>query len=212
MKCYIAPPPMTEEEQANVEKKAIKTNNSYLGFADHLLCVSLRNNAGFGYKRFHKYNEESLELGRYYVDKYSMDDEAPEEYAVSSYYALVIQLRNYGWEPEDNLWKDSIFDTFKPYKNTKSIRDKHKDRVKYAKGISFYVREMLCMAALWMRQELGWAEVRLNRVLRPVVEEYLAAMRDFLQCSAAGDKSKDQRIRKALKDFNDMKIFKEEYR
>ena len=211
MKCYIAPPPMTEKEQADAEKKAIKTNNKYLQFADHLLCLSLRNNAGFGYKRFAKYNEESLALGRHYVEYYGMEDEEPEEYAVSSYYALARHLRDYGWEAEENLWKDNIFDTFKPHKNSRAIRDQHKTRVEYAKGISFYVREMLCMAALWMREECGWAEVRLNRVLRPVVEEYLAVMREFLKCSAEGDNAMNQRIRKALKDFNAMKIFKEEY-
>lgn len=204
MKCMIQP---TEQQVKAAEQRAIDTNNRYLNYADRMLCVSLHENAGFGYKRFSRYNTESLALGRAYVEKYGMEDEEPEEYAVNSYYALRIALRDYGWEPEEHLWKDSIFDTFKADGNSRAIRDKHKDRLEYVKGISFYVREMLCMAALWLREEHGWAETRLNRVFRPVVENYLETMRLYLRCTSDGDRKHNERIKKATADFNALGIF-----
>lgn len=207
MKCIIPTPEPTEEQLQEQERKAIKHNNRILDYADQMLCLSLRENAGFGYRRFLKYNNESVELGRYYVDRFTMDDEAPEEYAVSSYYALALNLKDWGWNPEEHLWKESVFDKYPPDHNSAAMRKQHKIRMEYVKGISFYVREMLCMAALWMREELGWAEIRLDRVFRQVVEEYLESMRDYLRCTTQGDTRMNDRIDATKKKYNDMGIF-----
>lgn len=207
MKCIIPTPEPTQEELEEQERKAIKHNNRILDYADQMLCLSLRKNAGYGYKRFLKYNNEAVELGRYYIERYGMEDDAPEEYAVTSYYALRMALRDYGWNPEEKLWKESIFDTYLPEKNSAAMRGFHKNRMEYVKGISFYVREMLCMAALYLHDEYGWAEIRLDRVFHPVAVKYLATMQDYLRCTAQGDVSMNAQIETVKKEYNKMGIF-----
>ena len=207
MKCRIPPKPMTEEEQAKETKRAIKENSKFMEYADQLLCISLRENFNFGFERFTRFNNESPELGRYYINQYADDDERADDYAKNGYFALCRDLRAYGWEPEEKLWKDSVFDSFKPDKNTASVRKLHAECLEYAKGISFYVREMLCMTALWLCNEYGWREVRLDRAMRPVVEGYIDLMRLYLRCSKEGVAELNKRCKAVKKKYNEMGIF-----
>lgn len=207
MKCIIPQPEMTASEEEKLRAQAIKKNDKILNYADYSLCLSLHRNAGFGRDRFARYNAEVYKLGRHYVTRYGTDDKDDEEYAVNSYYALVRDLRGWGWDPEENLWQEAVFDTFPPEYNSAAMREKHAIRLGYAKGISFYVREMLCMAALWLREEHGWAQIRLGRVMRPVADGYLSLMRDYLRCTKDGDAAVTKRINVARREYNEMGFF-----
>lgn len=207
MKCRIPPSLMTEQDKERQQKLAIKENSKFLQYADQLFCISLRENFGFGYKRFNLFNTEAVELGRYFIDRYADENEQPSDYAVNGYYALVINLRCYGWEPEEKLWKNSVFDGFKPDSNSASVRKLHAECLEYAKGISFYVREMLCMSALWLCKEYGWREKRLDRVMRPVAEGYIDLMRLYLRCSKEGVAELNERCNAVKDKYNGLGIF-----
>ena len=207
MNCIIPNTP-TDEQIAHARKSAIKENDSHFHYADRLLALSLRENA----KRFEEYNRIGYQMGREYIEKYAQSDKDECDYAVDSYYALRRDLRDLcGWIAEDELWNDSIFDTFPADENTARIRRIHENRVGYAKGIGFYVRQQLCMAAIYLYTHLGWAKVRLGYVLHPVRDGYLAFMRQYLRCSKAGDAEMKRMHADVRRRYNAMGIFEKVY-
>jgi hypothetical protein len=198
---------MTESEIKYEEARAIKQNSKFIEYADQLLCISLHENCGFGRERFYKFNSEAAELGRWYIDRYKEENENAEDYAVNGYYALVRDLRGFGWIPELKLWNDNVFDQFPPDKNSAAMRKLHAQCLEYAKGVSFYVRESLCIEALWLCEEHGWRAVRLDRLVKPVVEAYLGLMQQYLRCSKEGVKELNARCRAVKKRYDAMGIF-----
>jgi hypothetical protein len=209
MKCYVPPTPLTERQGQRIEKNAIKSNTEIMEYADQLLCLSLRKNFGFAHKRFTKFNNEATELGRDYIEYYGQHDKNPEDYAKTGYYAILRELNNFGWDAEKILWDNGVFNNFLPDKNSAAIRKKHAECLEYAKGISFYVRENICMSALWLHNEYGWSTVPLTRLVTPVREEYLAIMREYLRCSPEGMAEMKKRMKAVKKEFNEMGFFKE---
>lgn len=209
MKCRIPPRPLTEKQQEKISQRHIKQNDLIFNYVGRLISVSLRKNAGFGHTRFSRYNDSSFELGRAYIDRYSTDGDADEEYAVTSYYALRHDLRYISWDPEVELWREEVFDTLVPMPRglTKRERDEHAGLVGYAKGISFYVREMLCMAAKELNNTNDFGRVRLNRVMHPVRDRYLGLMRLYIAGDRVGFFAE---LQKALDEFNALGFFKEE--
>lgn len=210
MKCIIPPKPLTEKQEEKQKKKYIRENDKILKFADHLQLLSLHENLGFGIKRMNAYNDGAFDLGQWYIERYSTEKDHDKEYAVTSYFAMRQELIMIGWNPDDRLWEDDIFETFLPDKNSAKMRLQHTARLEYAKGISFYVREMLCITAIWLHHEKGIGQERLDRVFKPVVKEYLDLMRHYLRCNLEGDTAMVKKIAEARKKFNDMGLFKEE--
>ena len=172
--------------------------------------ISLHRNVGFGVERLGRFNSGSYDIGRYYIERYTEDNEDPEEYAVTSYYALVRDLKDIGWNVEKELWKDDIFYTFENTLGmTRSNREKVAAFVEYAKTISFYSRQMICMSAVGLHEDFGFGVERFNRVFHPVRDKYLNLMRIYIR-------NRDTRIpyerelKAVLDDFNSIKIFKPE--
>jgi hypothetical protein len=213
MLCKIPEPERSEADVRREEKQAIRQNDVRLHYADRLMLLSLRENAGFGKDRFERYNAEGYVLGRDYIERYSILDKKAEEYAVDSYWALRRDIRDdCGWDPEVQMWKDSVFETFPADGNTRSIREKHDHRVTYGRGISFYAKQMISMGVGYLRREYGWGMVKLCRVTDPVREGYLAMMRQYLRCSAEGDRIMGDMITDVRKRYNDMQMFSVAYR
>ena len=212
MKCMIPNTP-TDAQIAKARKDATRENDNHFYFVDRLLALSLRENAGFGAKRFDEYNRISYELGRGYIEKYAQGNKDEADYAVDSYYALRRDLRDLcGWDSEKELWRDSIFDTFPSDANSAKVRRMRRNRIDYAKGIGFYVRQQICMAVMYLYTHLGWACVRLARVIDPVREGYMAFMRQYLRCSKDGDENMRRMYADVRKRYNAMGIFEEVYR
>lgn len=207
MKCIIPETPLTPEEEARRQRAAIRANDKRFCYADRLFCLSLHENAGFGRERILAVSGAGYVIGRGYIERHADEGEEDGEYAVNSYYALARDLRGWGWDPERELWRDDVFSSFPYDKNTASVRRMHADRLGYAKGISFYVRQMLCMGALYLREELGWAAVRLGRVYEPVRDGYLALMREYLRCSAEGNARHEAMIADVRKRYNALGYF-----
>lgn len=207
MKCRLPPKKPTEEQEERTKRRMIRDNNKIFAFADMLLCMSMHENAGFGTSRLNHYNNNGADILEMYIKRYTVEGEPDEDYAVNGYYAMVRDLTGYGWDPEKHLWKDDVFASFPPDKNSASARKEHSGRLVYAQGISFYVREMLCATALYLREEHGFAEIRLNRVLRPVVDAYLDAMRDYMRCSPEGLRSLKDKFKATEKKYEDMGLF-----
>ena len=164
MKCRAPKPAVSEKEQKKINQRNIEKNDRILNYASRLLFVYLREKAGFGRKRFERYNNGSQETGRWYIERYSTEADTDDDYAVTSYYALRSHLRYFNWDPETELWTDDVFDTLVPLPDgmTRSQRTQHAALVGYAKGISFYVRELLCMAAKELHDANGFGRERLN--------------------------------------------------
>ncbi len=163
-------------------------------------------------KRFDEYNRISYELGRGYIAKYAQDDKDEPDYAVDSYYALRRDLRDLcDWDAETELWSNSIFETFPADSNSARVRRIRQNRIDYAKDIGFYVRQQLCMAVMYLHTHLGWAHVRLGRVIDPVREGYMEFMRQYLRCSDAGDAEMRKMYADVRKRYNAMGIFEEVY-
>lgn len=211
MKCIIPERTLTAEEEKKREKAAIRANDKRFNYADRLFQLSLHENAGFGRDRLIEVSHAGYDIGRAYIEKHSEDNEQAEEYAVNSYYALARDLRGWGWDPGIELWRDDIFSTFPYDKNTASVRGMWADRLEYAKGISFYVRQMLCMGALHLREVRGFAAVRLARVYTPVRDGYLAMMRQYMRCSREGDREADRMIADVRARYNALGYFEKEY-
>lgn len=209
MKCMIPDKPMTAEQEERYKKRCIRENDKIMHFADHLQCLSLRENLGYGRKRLDQYNEGAYKLGEWYIKRYTGDNEHDENYAVTSYYAMSRELEYAGWSPEERLWKDDIFITFPADRNSAQARREHEARAEYARKISFYVREMFCITADWLHSARGLGAERLDRVLKPCAEEYLRLMRCYMRCTKAGDEAMCAMIADARRRYEAMSIFKD---
>lgn len=211
MKCRVPNTP-TKEQIERSHRLSIKENDKHLHYADRLLALSLHENAGFGHKRFDEYNRNGYDIGRGYIERYAQSDPDEAEYAVDSYYAIRRDLRDLcGWDAETELWSDSIFDSFPADENSARIRKMRATRVGYAKGIGFYVRQQMCMAAVYLNTHLGWAGVRLNRVLYPARDGYLAFMKQYIRCSKDGGVQMQEMYEKVRRRYNAMGIFEKVY-
>lgn len=207
MKCNLSHRKPTQAQIESQNQSVIRMNDRVFDYISRLLAISLRENAGFGAARFSRLSDNAYELGRDYIDRYSWSkDKRDEEYAVDSYYALRRDLRCYGWDPETELWSDEVFDHMASYKGlSRSKRDELAVLIAYAKGISFYVREMLCMSALELHDTNGFgAEVRLNRVFHPVRDRYLNLMRTYIAKDYASFKAE---LVAARDEFNALSVF-----
>ena len=211
MKCKVPAPEPTEEEKQKQHKQNIRANDKRLHYADRLFKLSLHDNAGFGATRITTASEGAYILGREYIDKHTEEAEEDTEYAVYSYYAIARDLRGWGWDPEIELWSDDVFASFPWDKNTSSVRREWKNRLEYAKGISFYVKQMLAMGALHLREKRGWAQVRLGNAFHPVRDGYLVLMRQYMRCSAEGDARHEQMIAEVRKRYKALGYFETEY-
>jgi hypothetical protein len=209
MKCKIPPRPLSEKEQERINQRNIKSNDRVFNYVGRLITLSLREKAGFGHTRFRRFNDGGTELGQWYIDRYSVEGEAAQDYAVTSYYALRSELLYIGWDPEVELWRDDVFETLAPPADgmTRSRRDMRADMIEYAKKISFYVREMISMDALELHDTNRFGYSRLNVVLHPVRDRYLGLMRLYLRLDREGYNAE---LKKALDEFNALGIFKEE--
>jgi hypothetical protein len=155
-------------------------------------------------------NDNAYDLGVWYIDRYSeTPDKSAEDYAVDSYYALRRDLRCYGWDPETELWSDDVFERMVSFDGlSKNKRDELSDLIAYAKGLSFYVREMLCMNALELHDTNGFgAEKRLNAVFHPVRDRYLGLMRHYITKNREAYMAE---LRAARDEFNALGIYKAE--
>lgn len=211
MNCIIPEPDITPEETARREKAGIRSNDKRFHYADRLFCLSLHENAGFGRERILEVSTAGYEIGRAYIERHTDEKEDDTEYAVNSYFALARDLRGWGWDPEVELWSDDVFAAFPWDKNTASVRRMWADRLEYAKGISFYVRQMLCMGALHLRENRGFAAVRLGNVYNPVRDGYLAMMREYMRCSHEGDRRMETMFADVRKRYNALGYFPAEY-
>lgn len=211
MKCKI-PEIVTEAQEAARHKRSIAENDIHFKYVDRMILLSLHDHAGFGLTRFIRYNTGAYAIGRKYITRYGEDNKEEAEYAVDSYYALRRDLRDLcGWDAEKELWSDDDLNRYKPDENSARIRRMHENRLGYAKGIGFYVRQQMCMCAIYLCTELGWAGVRLNRVLAPVRDAYLDFLGQFLRCNPAADEDMRKRYADVRKKYNDMGYFEPEY-
>ena len=162
MKCNLANRKLTQSEIDAVNKRTVRMNDRIFNYIGRLVVISVRKNAGFGVDRMKRFNDNAYDLGRRYIDRYSeTPDRTAEEYAVDSYYALRRDLRYYGWDPEVELWSDDVFDRMVSFDGiSRKKRDEYSQLIAYAKGLSFYVREMLCMNAMELHETNGF-EIRL---------------------------------------------------
>lgn len=186
----------------------IRKNTSFLNYASRRLMISVRENAGFGVERIRRLNENAVELGRSYIERYSDDgyNESDADYAVNSYYALRRELRDIGWDPEAELWQTKPF--VRPRMGfPTSIRKIQDNYVWYANQMSFYVREMLCMSALELHQTNGFGVERLNRVFHPIRDDWFRLMRIYITMNEEDTDAEKKRI---LGRFNELGIFEKE--
>lgn len=209
MNCIIPPPPPTEKEQEKILQRNIRHNNRFINYVGRLTAISLRENAGFGAVRFDRFNNGAADLGRVYIDDYGPADKDATEYAVDSYYVIARDCRAFGWDPEVELWRDEVFDTLLPRTGylTRSQREQRDDRLAYAKAISFYTREMLCMNAMELHETNGLGREKLNRIIHPIRDRYLNLMRLYLTQDDAGYMKE---LRDVLDAFNALGFYKEE--
>lgn len=212
MKCRIPAKPPTEAEEARLKKKMSREYDRIIRFAGQLQVLSMRDNFGYGNKRFAKFSEDTYQLGRDYIDRYTVDGEPDEDYAVTSYYAMLRDLCDWGWDPELHLWRDSEFDGYPADKNSASARLQWAARLECARAVSFYCREMFCIMALYLRSEHGFAQERLARAMVPVRDAYLGVMRQYMRCSAEGDAEMVRILEETRKRYNDLGYFKPDRR
>lgn len=211
MKCKVPAPKPTELQIRRQHNQDIRANDRRFNYADRLFHLSLHENAGFGRDRIFKVSCAGRDIGIAYIEKHSEDNEHNKEYAVYSYYAIARDLRGWGWDPEKELWSDDVFASFPWDKNTASVRREWKNRFEYAKSISFYVKEMLAMDALYLREKMGWAQIRLGNAFHPVRDGYLDLMRQYMRCSSEGDARHEQMIAEVRKKYNALGYFETEY-
>lgn len=213
MKCNTKNRPLTEAQIQRQHKQNIKNNNQYLNYASRCLIMSVHDNAGYGVGRMKRFNDGAFSLGREYIDRYSPPDYqmSDQDYAVDSYYAMQRDLLYIGWDPEAELWGYNPFTeadlpalSGKPTVRERRIRE---DWLYYANAISFYVREMLCMAALELHNAGGMGAVRLSRVLHPVRDRWMELMRVYLAMDRDGV---ERLMKKVLAEFNACGCFAEE--
>ena len=207
MKCRLPPKEPTEKQLQEEREANIRSNDQVFNYVGRLLAISVRKNAGFGIVRFERFNDNSHDIGQEFIKRYSSDCDKDEDYAVYSYYALRRELCYIGWDPEVELWADDVFDKYFMQGGSRSQRQKQAAFVGYAKGISFYTREMLCMSALELNRTNKFGAERLNRVFHPVRDTYLNLMGIYLRQDIAGYFVE---LRRVQKEFNELGIFKSE--
>ena len=210
MKCNLANRALTQSEIDAVNKRTVRMNDRIFNYIGRLVVISVRKNAGFGVDRMKRFNDNAYDLGRRYIDRYSeTPDRTAEEYAVDSYYALRRDLRYYGWDPEVELWSDDVFDRMVSFDGiSRKKRDEYSKLIEYAKGLSFYVREMLCMNAMELHDTNGFgADKRLNVVFHPVRDRYLELMRYYITNNREAYMAE---LRAARDEFNALGIYKAE--
>lgn len=202
MKCAV--------NYARIQQRYAQNGDTIIAFVDHLQCLSMREYFQYGADRLMQFDSGTGEMIRFYIDRYTQEIEPDEDYTVNAYYAMVRDLCGYGWDPEDHLWRDSVFDDFPPDKNSAAVCKIREQRCVFAKKISFYAREMCAGMALWLREERGYADIRLTRAISPVRDEYLSLMRHYLRCSRAGDNEARRIIAETHRKYNEMieKVFK----
>lgn len=211
MNCIIRDKQPTPEQERKQHEAGIRSNDKRLKYADRLFALSLHENLGFGRERILEVSHAGYEIGRGYIERHTDEGEEAVEYAVNSYYALARDLRGWGWDPERELWNDDVFASFPWDKNTASVRRMWADRLEYAKGISFYARQMLCMGAMHLREKRGFADIRLERVYAPVRDGYLAMMREYMRCSYDGDRRMEAMFADVRKRYNALGYFETDY-
>lgn len=210
MKCRAPRPPRPKKKYTGWQEKqnVIQKNSLTLNYVSRLIFVYLREKAGFGRKRFERYNNGSQDTGRWYIERYSTEADTDQDYAVTSYYALRSHLRYFNWDPETELWADDVFDTLVSTDGiVRSKREIIAKNVEYARGISFYAREMLCMAAKELHDTNGFGRERLNAVLHPVRDRYLELMRLYISESSVAYWDE---LQKAVDEFNAIGFFQKE--
>lgn len=226
MKCNTKRREPTEAELKDQERRNIKSNNTYLNYASRCLLLAVRAE-GFGVDRLGRFNTQSQQLGRAYIEQYTVRecitsveellagaepeyrDAADSEYAVDSYYALRRDLNLFGWNPEVELWETNPF-TEADCRPASTVRERQKraDFLWYANSISFYIREMLCMAAMELHNTNGYGVDRLNRVMHPVRDRWLKLMHLYLAMDKAAVEAE---MKAVLKEFNSIGLFAKEY-
>ena len=206
MKCNLANRKPTQAQIEAQNQSVIRMNDRVFDYVGQLIAISLHQNAGFGAARFKRMSDNAYDLGRDYIERYSWSaDKRDEEYAVDSYYALRRDLRYYGWDPETELWSDDAFNGMVSFDGlSRKQRDELTALMGYAKGISFYVREMMCMSALELHDTNGFgADTRLNRVFHPIRDRYLGLMRHYINKDYAAFKAE---LAAARDEFNSIGI------
>lgn len=213
MKCNTRNIPVTKEWAKRRQKENIKNNNQYLNYASRCLMMSVRQNAGYGVSRLAIFNSGAHELGKEYIERYSPPgyEMSDRDYAVDSYYAMRRDLLYAGWDPEVELWGYNPFtdaDLPAPAGHL-TVRERRirEDYLYYANAISFYVREMYCMAALELHNNGGFGAMRLSRVLHPCRDRWLELMRVYLAIDKPGV---ERLMRAVLEEFNGMGCFAKE--
>lgn len=210
MKCMLPVPETTEEEVEKREKRNIRENDKVFNYVSRSIMISLHRNAGFGAERTARFNSGSYDIGRYYIERYTEEDDDPEDYAVTSYYALVRDLKAIGWNAKKELWTDDIFYTFVNTRGmSRSNREKVAAFVEYAKTISFYSRQMICMSAMGLHEDFGFGAEKFNRVFHPVRDKYLNLMQIFIQ-NRENRVPYEKELKAVLDEFNSIKFFKTE--
>lgn len=212
MKCNVKNRPMAGEQKEKFQKMVVELNTSFLSYASRIVYISLRNNFQFGKKRMKKLNRNSVDLTESYISRYTPEgvpQEAPE-YAVDSYYGMRMRLRDFGFDPETEMWGLTPFgsDDFPSPAATAKERERRKMHLHYANTISFYVREMWCGMALELHATNRFGADRLRRVFSTPVQRYMVTIRMYLRGDNAAMHTEKQAT---LDTFNKMKIFPKEY-
>lgn len=113
MKCAV--------NYARIQQRYAQNGDTIIAFVDHLQCLSMREYFQYGADRLMQFDSGTGEMIRFYIDRYTQEIEPDEDYTVNAYYAMVRDLCGYGWDPEDHLWRDSVFDDFPPDKNSAAV-------------------------------------------------------------------------------------------
>lgn len=212
------------------EEQNEKENRAYLQYAHRCLLLSVRNE-GFGGVRLLRLSHNAFTLG----EAVMAETNAPElitdvadllagaepefrdmdffEHMRDTYFKLLQDMRQFGWDPESSLWtwKEPYGEGDFPPTWRKITASQRRKRAEYL----FFVNEMsrlclvlLCMCAEELHQTNGFGADRMDRVMRPVAERWDRLMRLYL----AEDRRGIWAERKAVRDaFNEMEIFTKEY-
>lgn len=196
MKCAV--------NYARLKQRYEWNSDLLIGYVDKLQCLSLHEQFGYGAERLTCFDSGAGEIIRFYIDRYTQKGEPDEDYTVNAYYAMVRDLCGYGWDPEAHLWRDGVFDGYLPDGDTAAVRQNWQKRLVFIKKIAFYAREMCAGMALWLREEKGFAEIRLTRAVTPIKDGYLALARQYLRCSRGGDNEVRRMIANVNKKYDEM--------
>lgn len=212
MKCNTKNRPLTPEQEERQRKNNIRNNEQYLNYISRCLMLSVRNNAGFGAVRLKRFNSGAYDISSEYIREYGMaKGQADYEYARDSYYAMRRDLQYIGWEPEAELWQTDPFD-WRDFPTPgwgipASERRKREDYLYYANQLSFYVRELLCGAALELHHTSGFGADRISRVMHPCRDRWLGLMRIYFTMDRV---AVEKEMRAMLQEFNECGVFEKE--